>query len=110
MRPPVAGRPASRASAPKRWTFLSNHAHVLVCLAGEPDVRLRDVALRIGITERAVQKILSDLEAEGLLRRKRAGRRNVYELRFDRPLRHPLEAHCQVADLMAMLLEKRRRD
>lgn len=87
-----------------RWTFLSNHAHVLICLALEPDLRLRDVALRIGITERAVQNLVSDLEAEGLLERHREGRRNTYELHLDRPLRHPIERHRTVADLVALIL------
>ena len=64
------------ASPARHWTFLSNHAHVLVCLAQDPDARLRDVALSVGITERAVQKIVSDLAAAGVIERERAGRRN----------------------------------
>lgn len=88
-----------------RWTFLSNHAHVLICLAQDPDLRLREVAERIGITERAVQKILSDLESEGLVKRFREGRRNTYELSLDRPLRHPIEKHRRVGDLVDLILE-----
>lgn len=95
---PPAAAPRSRA-----WTFLSNHAHVLVCLAADPAQRLREVAGRVGITERAVQKILSDLEAEGLVERLRDGRRNRYALRLDRPLRHPLEAHRSVRELIELV-------
>ncbi len=86
------------------WTFLSNHSHVLLCIAQEPGVRLRDVAERVGITERAVQRIVADLEAGGYLSRVRTGRRNVYEVHADRPLRHPVEAHRQVAALLDLVL------
>lgn len=88
-----------------RWTFLSNHAHVLICLAREPNMRLREVAERIGITERAVQNILLDLEREDLLRRYREGRRNTYELSLDQPLRHPIEKHRNVGDLVRLILD-----
>ncbi len=74
------------ASPSRHWTFLSNHAHVLVCLAIDPDARLRDVALSVGITERAVQKIVSDLEEAGVIIRERSGRRNSYRLDLDVPL------------------------
>lgn len=84
------------------WTFLTNHAHVLLCLAAEPDARLRDVAGAVGITERAVQHIVADLEAAGVLVRTREGRRNRYALNSEAPLRHPVEAHRRVADLMAL--------
>ncbi len=94
----------SADSHQNRWTFLSNHAHVLITLAGDPLLRLRDVAERIGITERAVQSIISDLEAEGLLQRHREGRRNSYELNLDRPLRHPIEKHRSVGELVALIL------
>lgn len=87
---------------PRRWTFLSNHAHVLVGLQADPEARVRDLAASIGITERGVQRILGDLEAEGLLVRSREGRRNVYELQLDQPLRHPLEAHRTVAQLVQL--------
>jgi DNA-binding MarR family transcriptional regulator len=86
------------------WTCLSNHGHVLVCLARNPDARLRDVASKVGITERAVQKIVSDLEAGGVLTREKDGRRNRYQLHADPALRHPLEAHRTVGDLLRMLL------
>lgn len=96
----TASRPA------RQWTFLSNHAHVLVCVALEPDCRLREVAERVGITERAVQKIVADLEAAGVLTRRRAGRRNTYRLVLDAPLRHPLESHRSVGSLLGMVLHK----
>ena len=87
------------------WTFLSNHAHVLICMASEPDLRLREVAQRVGITERAVQMILVDLEGEGLVVRERRGRRNHYVLHLDQPLRHPIEAHRTVGELVQLILD-----
>ena len=82
------------------WTFLSNHAHVLVCLARDPDLRLREVADLVGITERAASSIVSDLEAEGYLTRNKVGRRNTYKLHLRKPLRHPLEKSHRVGDLI----------
>jgi DNA-binding Lrp family transcriptional regulator len=90
----------------RQWTFLSNHGHVLVCLALDPKTRLRDVAARVGITERAVQKIVGDLEAAGIVVRERRGRRNAYRLDVSVPLRHPLEAHRSVGTLLAVILER----
>ena len=84
------------------WTFLSNHGHVLICLAEDPDARLRDVAERVGITERAVQSIVGDLEGLGAITRTREGRRNRYEVHGQVRLRHPVEAHCTIDDLLAM--------
>ncbi|MER7070339.1 winged helix-turn-helix domain-containing protein [Terrabacter sp. NPDC000476] len=86
-----------------RWTFLSNHTHVLVCIARDPAATMREVAERVGITERAVQRIVRDLEAAGYVRRRREGRRNTYALRSDRPLRHPLEAGTDVRTLLSVL-------
>ena len=85
------------------WTFLTNHSHVLICLVREPDLRLRDVAERVGITERAVQRIVADLEEAKILSRSRDGRRNRYEVHADQPLRHPIEAHCAISDLLKMV-------
>jgi len=93
-------------AASRHWTFLSNHGHVLVCLARDPDARLRDVALAVGITERAVQKIVSDLEEAGVVERVREGRRNRYRLFLERPLRHPIEAHRTVGSLLGMVLDE----
>lgn len=87
------------------WTFLSNHAHVLLCIAREPEIRLRDVAERVGITERAVQRIVADLEAGQYLERARSGRRNRYEVHPELSLRHPIEAHRDVGALLALVLE-----
>ncbi|MEM9883300.1 MAG: helix-turn-helix domain-containing protein [Planctomycetota bacterium] len=101
---PSAKKNGAVDSAPARgWTFLSNHSHVLLLLAAEPDLRLRDLAERIGITERAVQKIVADLEAGGVVTRQRDGRRNHYLVHRGRPLRHPVEAHRTVADLIDMV-------
>jgi DNA-binding transcriptional ArsR family regulator len=84
------------------WTFLTNHAHVLLCIAHDPEVRLRDVALRVGITERAVQRIVTDLETEGYLEVSKEGRRNRYRINADRPLRHPIERHRSVGALLEL--------
>jgi DNA-binding transcriptional ArsR family regulator len=100
------GAPASREPAP--WTFLTNHTHVLFCITQDPEVRMRDVAQAVGVTERAVQRIVSELEEAGYLIRERDGRRNRYEVRASLPLRHPIEEHCQVADLLAVLTGGRR--
>ena len=96
---------ATTAEAGRHWTFLSNHGHVLVCLAGDPEARLRDVAVAVGITERAVQKIVSDLEDAGVVERVREGRRNRYRLFLDQPLRHPIEAHRSIGALLGMVLD-----
>jgi hypothetical protein len=69
-------------------------------------MRLRDIAVQVGITERAVQRIVADLEAGEVITRIREGRRNRYEVHPDRPLRHPIEAHCTVADLMQVVLPR----
>jgi DNA-binding MarR family transcriptional regulator len=88
-----------------KWTFLTNHSHVLICLAREPELTLRAVASEVGITERAVQRIVADLEESGVLVRSRDGRRNRYQIRSKTPLRHPLEAHRGVGHLLGMVLE-----
>jgi predicted ArsR family transcriptional regulator len=91
-------KPQTRAG----WTFLSNHAHVLIALAHDSEYRVRDLAQLVGITERAVLQILSDLENGGVVKRHRVGRRNTYQLDATIALRHPLEAHRTVADILAM--------
>jgi DNA-binding transcriptional ArsR family regulator len=83
------------------WTFLSNHGHVLVCLTRDPAVRVRDVATQVGISERAVLRILGELEAAGYVRRTREGRRSRYAVQAELPLRHPVEAQRSVGDLVA---------
>jgi len=86
------------------WTFLTNHAHVLLCVARNPEIRIRDVALLVGITERAAQRIVADLVDGAYLERTRVGRRNQYRVCVDRTLRHPVEQQIQVGDLVALLL------
>ncbi|MDX1554722.1 MAG: hypothetical protein R3212_01715 [Xanthomonadales bacterium] len=85
------------------WTFFSNHGHVLVCLARDADARLRDVAVQVGITERAVQKIVRDLQDEGFLEITKHGRRNRYRINNRKALRHPLQAGCTVGQLLNLL-------
>jgi len=97
-------RDVTADSVPKQWTFLDNHAHVLICLALYPDAVLREVAQWVGITERATQKIIKDLVDCQILQRHREGRCNRYRINFEHPLRHPLEKQHTVGDLMAMFL------
>ena len=94
---------ASKSGKPSGWTFLTNHSHVLICLALEPDMLLREVAARVGITERAVQKIVLELEEGGVLIRTKVGRRNHYTIKEGRSLRHPVEGHRQIKDLLDMV-------
>jgi hypothetical protein len=115
--PEPAGKPAKTAvPRPKKiasdaptgpgWTFLSNHTHVLVALAAEPDLTLRDIAQRVGITERGVIRIVEELEQGGVLTREREGRRNRYALNLDASLRHPLEQHCRIGELLDLILRR----
>lgn len=90
--------------APRSWTFLSNHAHVLVCLAADPNSRLRDIAAEVGITERRVNGILADLEGAGIVTVFKSGRRNSYKIDRRARLRHPLESHKTVGDLLKGVL------
>ncbi len=92
----------TQAQARTRWTFLTNHAHVLIALARDSEMRVRDMATLVGITERAVHQILTDLEEAGVLRRVRDGRRNRYEVDTDIKLRHPMEAGHRVAELLEL--------
>ncbi len=86
-----------------RWTFLTNHSHVLIILHAEPDLVLREVAARVGITERAVQRVVQDLEDGGFIRRERVGRKNHYEVLTEQPLRHPIESHRKIGDLLKLI-------
>lgn len=85
------------------WTLLSNHGHVLLCIAGDSEARLRDIADRVGITERSTLAIIRDLEEAGMVTRGRIGRRNTYEISRDTALRHPIEAHHTVGELIDAL-------
>lgn len=90
----------------RSWTFLTNHSHVLLCIAEDPDVRLRDVAQRVGITERATQRIVAELEEAGYLSHEKVGRRNHYEVHRSLPLRHPLEDHLEIGALLRVLTNR----
>lgn len=94
----------SSAPAFPSWTFLTNQGHVLLCLAAQPEIRLRDVAARVGITERAVQRIVAELEEARYLERRRHGRRNRYEFRSALHLRHPVEGHRTIGELIDFVL------
>lgn len=85
------------------WTYLTNHTHALIALLREPDIRVRELALEVGITERAILRILGELEAGGVITRTRRGRRNHYAVNLDLPLRHPLESHCSLRELVRHL-------
>ena len=87
----------------KPWTFVTNHTQVLLCLAQNPDIRLRDVAQAIGITERAAQRILSDLVETGYVERTRVGRRNHYTINRDRAMRHTAQLNHQIGGLLDLL-------
>lgn len=90
------------------WTFLSNHAHVLICLARQPDVRLSEVADLVGIQERTVHRIIHELSDAGYVTVSKVGRTNVYEIDLDHPLRHPLEADHEIREIIFPLLKKKR--
>ncbi|MFD4411902.1 helix-turn-helix transcriptional regulator [Streptomyces sp. NPDC058466] len=85
------------------WTFLTNHARVLAAIAEDPSTRIRDMALRCRLTERAVQKIIADLEQGGYLSHTRRGRSNIYRIEPGTILRHPAEAGLSVTDLLGVL-------
>ena len=95
---PVRRRPDPEPSI--GWTFLTNHAHAVITLLREPDILVRELAVEVGITERAILRILSELELGGIISKTREGRRNHYTVNLNVPLRHPLEAHCSLRDLV----------
>ncbi|MFC4327011.1 helix-turn-helix transcriptional regulator [Streptomyces andamanensis] len=86
------------------WTFITNHARVLAAIADNPNVRIRDIAAHCRLTERAVQRIISDLEEGGYLSHTRDGRTNTYRIEPDKVLRHPAEAGLSVASLLSLLV------
>lgn len=96
--------PAPPAEVPK-WTFLTNHAHVLVCIAQDPEVRLAEIARRVGIGERAVHAIVQDLVDAGYVLKGKQGRHNVYAVRLDKQLRHPLEAGHRLTEIFGPLTQ-----
>ncbi len=93
----------------QNWTFLSNHAHVLVCVAKNPDVRLSEVAELVGVRERTVHRIVHELIDAGYIAVTRVGRNNVYSVDLDKPLRHPLEAEHNIHAIVTPLLKKAKR-
>ncbi len=105
-RPSASSRSSSKtrvSDVKPSWTFLTNHSHVLILLAAQAELPLREVAARVGITERAVQRIVTDLEEARVLKRTKVGRQNRYTLELTVRLRHPIEAHRSVGDLVAMI-------
>jgi len=109
---PMAGRDRrsmpgeTRRGTPPAWTFLTNHGHVLVCLAQNPDVRLAEIAAIVGIGERATHRIVSELVRDGYVLRTKQGRRNSYAVDFTRPLRHPLESEHTVGEVFRALASR----
>lgn len=91
------------APGPPTWTFLTNHAHVLLAIARNPDSTTREVATIVGITERAVQRIVTELEAGAFLSHERRGRRNHYRVHPTRRLRHPMDRNHRVGELLELL-------
>jgi len=99
--------PAGRVDG-RGWTFLSNHAQVLICIAREPEIRLRDIASSVGITERAVQRIVSDLSNAGYVESERIGRRNRYSVNRNLRMRHPAQTNLDVGELLDLLTDTSR--
>ncbi len=89
---------------PPTWTFLTNHAHVLICITANPDIVLREVALQVGITERNVQRIVAELEECNIVTRIKEGRRNHYNINLDETLRHPIESHVKIGDFLKFII------
>jgi DNA-binding Lrp family transcriptional regulator len=89
------------------WTFLTNHAQVLLCISRDPSMRLRDIATAVGITERAAQRLVSDLVEEGYVTRRKVGRRNEYKVNPETPLRHPLARDHEIGEVIGVLGETR---
>lgn len=104
----MAIRKISAPAEVPNWTFLTNHAHVLLCIAQNPEVRLAEIARQVGIRERAVHSIVSDLVDAGYVIRTKQGRNNVYEVHLDQPLRHPLEADHHIAEIFRPLTRQRK--
>ena len=94
---------SSDVAGPAGWRFLTNHTQVLLCIARDPDARLRDVADEVGITERAAQRIMADLVEAGFVERERVGRRNRYVVNRDRQMRHPAQLGHEVGELLELL-------
>ncbi len=98
----------SRAAASPSWTFLTNHSHVLICIAQDPEARMRDIADRVGITERAVQRIVEELTEAGYLKVEKVGRRNRYGVVGKKYLRHTLEEHVQISEMLGIVVGRKK--
>jgi DNA-binding MarR family transcriptional regulator len=98
----IADQGSASEPAPQ-WTFLTNHGQALVCIAGDPDIRLREIGETVGITERAAHRIVSDLVDAGYVSRERNGRRNRYRINSRRRLPDPLARSQKVGDLLEIL-------
>jgi DNA-binding IclR family transcriptional regulator len=96
----------SSEQPPKHWTFLTNHTQVLLCVAEDPEARLRDIAATVGITERAAQRIAADLVDGGVLERHRVGRRNRYRVNRDAAMRHAAQAEQRIGPLLDLLADQ----
>ena len=100
----MAAKKSIPSPAPQpSWTFLTNHGHVLVCIAQNPDIRISEIADLVGIGERAAHRIVSDLVEGRYVTRKKDGRRNTYSVDYSRHLRHPLEAGHTIGDIFKIL-------
>lgn len=86
-----------------KWTFLTNHAHVLLCLAKNNSLLIKDIAKQVGITERAVQRIIADLVEDEYIEIEREGRSNTYKIHKEKHLKHPVESHRQIKDLLTLI-------
>lgn len=95
-----------KADDDKQWTFFSNHGHVYFLLAMNDDITVREIAIKVGITERTVLGIIQDFEESGYIRKKKIGRNNRYTLVAKKTLRHPLESHIQVKDIVKVVNRK----
>jgi predicted ArsR family transcriptional regulator len=93
----------SDTDAQTGWHFVTNHTQVLLCISTNPDIRLRDIAVRVGITERAAQRIVADLVKEGYVARQRTGRRNQYAINREKEMRHPAQFGFEIGPLLDLL-------
>ena len=93
----------SSPEEPRKWRFLSNHTQVLLCIQRDPDVRFRDIAQMVGITERAAQRIVADLIESGYVESQRVGRRNHYRVNADVAMRHPAQDGHDIGELLRLL-------
>jgi len=94
-----------KTSSEQSWTFFTNHTHTLVYLAVHGDTPLKDIAVSIGVTERSMQRIIKDLEESKVLTHKKVGRCNKYSLNKKAALRHPLERHCSIGQILDVILK-----